>query len=89
MSSLPPKSDADLESTPPAYRDWIDHAYLSCLRLCSPNVLMSPSGLDTRGITLNGNLRLSAAPSGYRGVVITEMTSELRVMPGREVELIV
>lgn len=89
MNSLPPSDSRDIIRLPPSFSSWRDAYYLSCLRLCAPKEDMrNSSGLDSRGISLSGNLRLTKTPGGYRNIVITESTAELRVKPGREVELV-
>lgn len=89
MNSLPTKGNKDIIRSPPAFSSWRDTQYLSCLRLCAHmEDVHNSSGLDTRDVTLSGTLNLTNPPSGYRSHIITESTAELRIRPGREVELI-
>lgn len=89
MNSLSAKDPRDVIRLPPSFSSWRDAYYLSCLRLCAQkDDVRHCTGLDSRGVTLSGNLRLTATPGGYRNIIIVESTAELRVMPGREVMLI-
>jgi hypothetical protein len=60
------------------------------MRLCAPNSdLKHISGLDTRNMALDG--MLTGFDDHYPGMglgVWVESTAELRVMPGREVQLV-
>jgi hypothetical protein len=73
-----------------SYRLWHSNAFLICMRLCAPNSdLKHISGLDTRNMALDG--MLTGFDDHFPGMglgVWVESTAELRVMPGREVQLV-
>jgi hypothetical protein len=72
------------------YREWYDNAWMICMRLSAPNSdLKNISGLDTRNMALDGMLNGSTNLHPGMGLgVWVESTAELRVKPGREVELV-
>eukprot|EP00962_Isochrysis_galbana_P040486 scaffold14682_cov124-Isochrysis_galbana.AAC.2 len=71
------------------FHHWIRSDWLACHRFCSAKSdLRNVSGLDTRGLNLDGVVELTSTMFNEALVVWTESTAELRVMPGREVQLV-
>jgi hypothetical protein len=69
---------------------WKDGRFLACQRFCAPQSdLKNASGLDTRAVNVDGLLKTQTlVPTGHNLLVFAESTAELRIMPGREIQLI-
>jgi hypothetical protein len=91
-NSLPKKTDKDYhDDLVGGFYSWYRTCGLICQRLCAPNAdLKNVSGLNTSGLAIDGIFQYEGnmAP-GYSLLVTCESTAELRVKPGREVELLV
>jgi len=71
------------------FHGYYGNNWLACHRFCSAKSdLRNVSGLDTRGLNLDGVVELTSTMFNESLVIWTESTAELRVMPGREVQLV-
>eukprot|EP00962_Isochrysis_galbana_P001604 scaffold413_cov134-Isochrysis_galbana.AAC.3 len=71
------------------FHGYFGNNWLACHRFCSAKSdLRNVSGLDTRGLNLDGVVELTTTMYNEALVIWTESTAELRVMPGREVQLV-
>jgi hypothetical protein len=72
--------------------EYLDQSAVLCARLNAPGAetVRSISGLDTRGVSLTGQLNTQndASAGSQQCFVFSECTSSLRVGPGRVVEII-
>jgi hypothetical protein len=88
-NSLPPghKLRSDLFRA-----EYMDQCAVLCARLNAPGAetVRSISGLDTRGVSLTGQLTTQNDSSGgtHQCMIFSECTSTLRIGPGRVVEVI-
>ena len=73
------------------YEQYLKHFFVQALRLSLPSsTVRNPSGLDTRGTSSNLSIQTQNLKStGVQLVAFAECTSEIQVMPGRALSVVV